>query len=81
MKMDAHAEIFGTLGDDTCKIDDVIHGVERFVCSLYGIPKLDSVNDARFAIFQHRYALHERDEPLDKIKGIKPAICLHVEMF
>ena len=52
MTMDADAEIFGTLSEDTCNIDDDMDGVKRFVCSLYGMPKFDSVNDTIFAIFQ-----------------------------
>jgi len=70
MKMDTHAKLFDTLGEDTCEINDVMDGVERFVCSLYEMPKLVKVNDARFAIFQQRYAPRKRDEPLDKIKGV-----------
>ena len=67
MTMDAHAEIFGTLGEDTCEIDDVMDGVERFVCSLYGIPK-DMLPTNKMIFWTRSRALTQ-------------AICLHVEMF
>ena len=31
-------------------------GIETFNCALYGLPKLDKINDARFVLFAQNYA-------------------------
>lgn len=65
-------DVLAKLGDMDEMVPDVVHGLETFVCALYGMPKLNNVNDARYALFQQKYAPKKQNDPLDKIKGINP---------
>ena len=64
---------FSRLGDSPDLPDDLVLSVEVFVCSLYGKPKMASVNDARNALFHQHFAPKRQEQPLHKIKGTDPS--------
>ena len=51
LKNDSMIRVFFSLGEVSF---DIIRGLEKFVCDLYSMPKLDNVNNARFAVFQQK---------------------------
>ena len=68
-KSDQFLNAFDQLGC-TVDIDASTEGaVEAFVCSMYGKPNLNKINDARYAVFRDRYAPKDEEHPLAKIKG------------
>ena len=68
-KSDQFLNAFDQLGC-TVDIDASTEGaVEAFVCSMYGKPNLNKINDARYADFRDRYAPKDEEHPLAKIKG------------
>ena len=62
--------VFGRLGEDLSLSEDVLLGLEKFVCALYGKPKTDSVNGVRLQLFVQNYAPQGKASPLKKIKGM-----------
>ena len=66
--------VFGRLGEDLSVSEDVVLGLEKFVCVLYGKPKTDAVNEVRLQLFVQNYAPQGKSSPLRKIKGINPAL-------
>ena len=56
-----------------CEPDPGLPIFVTYVCALYDMPKLSSVDDARFASFQHKYVHKKGTRPLEKIKGINPS--------
>ena len=56
LKNDSMIRVFFSLGENSEVSSDIIRGVEKFVCVLYSMPKLENVNNARFAVFQQKYA-------------------------
>ena len=55
-KNDSMIRVFFPRGENSEVSSDIIRGLEKFVCVLYSMPKLDNVNNARFAVFQQKYA-------------------------
>ena len=59
----------GHLGDsDVLDLDGMIT-VEEYVCYVYGMCNLSSVNDARLQLFQKLYAPVKESDLLKKIKA------------
>ena len=73
LKNDMYIEAMAKLGECPDVTLDIVKDIERYVCALYGMPKLSSVDDARFASFQQKYAPKKGTRPLEKIKGINPS--------
>ena len=49
-------DAFATLGDSATILVTVGTTTEKLICALYGMPKLSSINDVRYAMVQRRYA-------------------------
>jgi hypothetical protein len=64
-----HLEGLSNLGE-SATFTDHDNLVEKYVCSLYGQPRLSSVNEARSKIFLQRYKPSHPDSPLEKIKSL-----------
>ena len=64
---------FATLGNSGDISDLTAKEIERFTCTLYGMSKLNSINDVRYALFQQKYAPKRNKTPLEKIQGINPS--------
>ena len=54
-KCDQFQEAFEEINLLTCNVDDVFLIVEKFICNLYSLKNLDSVNSARFELFLKTY--------------------------
>ena len=76
MKNDEHAEMFCQLGLDSHVTQNMINGLEKCVCALYGKSHMENVDDVRYAFFQQRYAPKKNDDPFEKIKGVNPSSML-----
>ena len=63
-------EAFSNLGEAENIEADTIEKIEQFVCSMYGRPRLTSVNDVRLALFNQNYASRDTSKPMEKIKGV-----------
>lgn len=68
-----HADTLAQLGEETTVNDELLRGVESFVCGLYGYPDQTSVNTVRHLIFQDKCAPKDEQDPLNKIKGLNPS--------
>jgi hypothetical protein len=73
LRSDEYSNVFSNLGNTTVPASCDVVMVEKFTCTLYGMPKLRQVNDARLAKFQLKYAPKKTDQPLKKIKGADPS--------
>ena len=60
---------FAAIGDEAELSQEAISTLERFVCCLYGYPRLQSVNDARRKLFWQRY---EKDEKIIDLSLMPP---------
>ena len=63
---------FANLGLQQHIQDVTLQALEKYVCTLYGRPKMTSTNDARHHIFLVNYAPHG-SSALEKMKGINPS--------
>lgn len=72
-KHDHFKDAFGNLGNSATPSSETFSKMEAFTCALYGMPKLQNINDVRFALFLQKYAPKKQNEPLDKVKGINPS--------
>ena len=70
-KSKTFAAAFAAIGDDD--EEDPLPIVEKYVCKMYGQPKMSSVNEARYKIFLSKFAPKSNEDPLEKIKGINPS--------
>ena len=59
---------FDEIGSLTCNVDVVFPIVEKFICNLYSLKNLNSVNRARFALFLKTYKFKNLNEPFEKKK-------------
>lgn len=74
IKNQEFSEAFAALGTSADIDEKIMDVLEKFTCSLYGMPKLSKVNDVRLALFQQKYApKHGERQPLDKIHGVNPS--------
>ena len=63
-------EAFGFLGESVTVPSEVRNALQRFVCIMYGLPKLSSVDQAREMIFDKKYAPANKNQPFEKIKKV-----------
>ncbi|KYN30246.1 hypothetical protein ALC57_00285, partial [Trachymyrmex cornetzi] len=54
---------FADLGSEDYNIDESFNTIERFICHLYGLKKIDDVNRARIAIFYKTYTVSDTSQP------------------
>jgi len=73
MKEKSFADAFAALGNSAELSASSATELERFTCTLYGCPKLNTINDVRYALFQQKYAPKRNDTPLEKIQWINPS--------
>ena len=62
-------ETFSLLGTDVEPSENVVRGLEKYVCSLYAETRLDAVNDARRKIFWRTFA---RDKKITDLSLLPP---------
>ena len=54
-KNNAFVELFSSLGTEVTVSEELVRCLEWFVCSLYGYPRIQSVNEARRKVFWDRF--------------------------
>lgn len=58
------------LGNDSPRISqEDCQALEKFICVLYGKPKLTSVDEVCFVVFCDKYKPHDEQKPLQNIKS------------
>ena len=72
MKYDELKTWCKSLGTSHSDATDMVQ-CERFVCHLYGKPKLESINTARLVLSEQTYAPKSKKIPLAMIKGVNPS--------
>jgi hypothetical protein len=72
-KHESFRKAFASLGDTEVVTPECLLANEKFTCALYGFPKLSSINDTRYALFQQMYAPKWSGDCLGKIQGINPS--------
>ena len=68
-----YTKTFTKLGADNVSHTALATELEPWVCALYGKPKLKSVNEARLAIFETKYAPKNKGDLLQLVKGANPS--------
>ena len=66
---EVYRDFFFKFGQNIILPEGVVEEAERFVCMLYGKPKLSKLSEARYALFRMKYAPTKYSDPLEKIKG------------
>jgi hypothetical protein len=66
---------FTLLGDAEKVPPPVIQAIECFVCAMYAMPHITSVDEAGKVIFKKNYAPKDKSIPFDRIKGILMPVC------
>ena len=62
-KNNAFVELFSSLGTEVTVSEELVRRLEWFVCSLYGYPRIQSVNEARRKVFWDRF--HKEKKIID----------------
>ena len=62
-KNNAFVELFSSLGTEVTVSEELVRRLEWFVCSLYGYPRIQSVNEARRKVFWDRF--HKENKIID----------------
>ena len=73
LKDDSFIDVFSRLGEEELSDSDVSQ-VEQFTCSLFGYPKVQSINEARYLFFQMKCKPKSTEKPLDCIKSVDPSM-------
>ena len=73
LKSQTFIDVFSGLGDDELTEDDESI-IEEYTCSLFGYPKLDDINEARYLYFRTKCKPKSTEKPLDCIKSVDPSI-------
>ena len=58
-KSNEFLEAFASLGSSETVPESVIEVIEKFVCQIYGKPKLTSIDEARLQFFATKYKIKE----------------------
>ena len=69
MKNNDHIEVMAKLGESHEVTADVSRDLEKYVCALYGLPKLSRVDDTRYALLKQRYAPNEESRATRQDQG------------
>ena len=72
-------EIFSELGQASDASENLIAGLEKFVCSLYGEKRLTSVDDARRKIFWKNFTRDEKITDLSSLPPCRSSLLLHIK--
>lgn len=70
LKSKAHTAAMVKLGECPDFTNDHISEVKKLVFALYGMPKVNSADDGRYAFCQQKYAPSHKSQSFQKIKGI-----------
>ena len=63
-------EVFGSMGFNEKVGEEIFRTIEHYVCTLYGKPKLKSVNESRLDIFLNKYKSKSKDEVINCVRKL-----------
>ncbi|OWR51558.1 hypothetical protein KGM_211269B, partial [Danaus plexippus plexippus] len=63
MNLEIFQEAFLDLGSKEHNVQDSFNIIQSFTCHLYGLKKLDDVNQARIVIFNRTYKVKDKSQP------------------
>ena len=72
-KSDEYQDLFKEYDQEAVPSENLMNGMQMFVCDVYGKPKMSKVSDARYAMFREKYAPKSISEPLKKFKSADSA--------
>jgi len=73
-KSENASKAFAQLGNTQHVEKEMIAAIEAFTCTMYGKPKITSINSVRMALFNDHYSPKNKTRPLEKIKGIEASL-------
>ena len=79
-KSDEAMTAFSQLGDTHQIGKEHLAAIEAFTCTMYGKPKLTSINAVRMALFNDHHSPKNKNKPLEKIKGIDASLLAPCQM-
>ena len=71
-------DLFASLGDEVAPSEELVLGLEKFVCFLYGHPRLLSVNEARRKVFWQKFNKDEKIVYLSLMPPCKSNLHYHI---
>ena len=73
LKSELFLDVFTRLGDRELTDDDM-SAIEEYTCSLFGYPKIENINEARYLYFQAKCKPKSTEKPPDCIKSVDPSM-------
>ena len=61
-------EVFGAIARSEELTEEDVREVESFVCAMYGHPKLASIDEVRFELFQKKYSPKKNQDPINCVR-------------
>jgi len=72
--VEAFQKAIAHLGDNDGVDEHTIDAIEDCVCTLYGFPNIQKVDDVRIRMFEQKYAPRTDEDPLTSISGMHPSL-------
>ena len=71
-------DLFSSLGTEVTASEELVRGLEWFVCSIYGHPRILSVNEARKKAFWNKFNKEKDHRPkCDATMQVKSSLSHH----
>ena len=77
LKQPAFASLFKTLGTSSQVSEELFIGLEKFVCALYGNPRIGSVNKLRYKMFVEKFEKKKKIIDLSLLPPCSDNLRLH----
>ena len=71
-------DLFASLGDEVAPREELIKGLEKFVCFVYGHPRLQSVNEAWQKVFWQTFNKDEKIVDLSLMPPCESTLRYHI---
>ncbi len=79
VKKTEYINLFADLGTTFAASEELARGLEKFVCALYGMERLLSVNDARKKLFLQKFESEKKIKDLSLLPPCQSNLKLHIE--
>ena len=79
VKKTEYVNLFADLGTTFAASEELARGLEKFVCALYGMERLLSVNDARKKLFLQKFESEKKIKDLSLLPPCQSNLKLHIE--
>ncbi len=78
LKKREFVEVFGKLGMENEVTESLLEELQKFVCCLYGYPRLSNVNDVRKAMFWEKFDKKKKIVDLSLLPPCKANLQYHI---